>query len=69
MTTPLLAQRLDAALYILHLMHERLPISSLRDIARGRGLPTRGTAQVLLVKLYNDIVNDAAAPQVRQASE
>lgn len=69
MTTPTLTARLDAALYILHLMHERLPISSIRDIARGRGLPTRGTAQVLLVNLYNDIINDAAAPQVGQTSE
>ena len=55
MTTPTLTARLDAALYVLHLHQARLPISLIRGVLRKRGLSTKGTAGVLLVRLYEDM--------------
>lgn len=55
MTTPTLTARLDAALYVIDIRKSWLPIADVRKELRKRGLPTKGTAGVLLVRLYEGI--------------
>ncbi len=53
--TQTLTARLDAALYVIDIRKSRLPIAIVRDVLRKRGLSTKGTAGVLLVRLYEDM--------------
>ena len=53
--TPTLTARLDAALYGIDIRKAWLPIADVRKELRKRGLSTRGTAGVLLVRLYEGI--------------
>ena len=53
--TPTLTARLDAALYVIDIRKAWLPIADVRKELRKRGLSTKGTAGVLLVRLYEDM--------------